>query len=209
MKHYWSSVVLAFGLIGGVGCSDTPEPAEPAADVIAGSGVQDVVVATPDAGAPVADISPEPTVPDVVVVPDVPDTIEEEDVAELLTIPDPGTMTAPMTWFDDGGYHGTPETAQVMGVVLNVPYYIQGGVDPVTGNHFFVFKTGPEETVFEVSLQDKSSQIDHVHIHDGTGLVFGPEVTPNSVTSPTRADWVLEGDKVYVLEVHSPGGGFF
>jgi len=124
-------------------------------------------------------------------------------------IPDPGTEPSPAAWYDDGGYHGIPEKAQVMGIVMAAPGYIQGGVDPDTGNHYFVFRTGPGLIEFPVSLKNKSSQIDFVHMHLGTGLVLGPEVQPIEVLSPTNAEWLLEPDTIYVLEVHSPGGGFF
>ena len=128
---------------------------------------------------------------------------------ELPSIPDPGTDFAPLRWYDDGGYHGTPETAQVMGIVLDVPHYIQGGIDPETQNHYFVFRTFEDQTEFSVDLFDKSSEIAHVHVHDGTDLLFGEEIEPISVTSPVTAEWELEGDHIYVLEVHSPVGGFF
>ena len=128
---------------------------------------------------------------------------------DLLSIPDPGDEYAPFRWYDDGGYHGTPQTAQAMGIVLEIPEYIQGGIDPETGNHFFVFRTGPDQTDFRVNLHNASSEIEHVHIHDGTGLVFGEEVEPLVVFSAVAAAWELETDTVYVLEVHSPSGGFF
>lgn len=132
-----------------------------------------------------------------------------EPPADGITIPDPGEEYAPSRWYDDGGYHGTPETAQKMGIVLDVPSYVQGGIDPETGGHFYVFKTFEDQTDFSVSLYDRSSSIESVHIHDGTGLVFGEEVPPVQVVSPTQVRWELEGDTVYVLAVYSPGGGFF
>ena len=126
-----------------------------------------------------------------------------------ITIPDPGTDYAPSRWYDDGGYHGTPETAQAMGIILDVPSYVQGGIDPETGAHYYVFKTFEDQTDFSVNLYDRSSNIESVHVHDGTGLVFGEEVPPVQVVSPTQVRWELEGDTVYVLAVRSPGGGFF
>ena len=54
----------------------------------------------------------------------------EDDGA--ITIPDPGSDYAPSRWYDDGGYHGTPETAQAMGIILDVPSYFQGVIDPET-----------------------------------------------------------------------------
>ncbi len=139
------------------------------------------------------------------------DTGAEESASteDLQSIPDPGEEYAPLRWYDDGGYHGTPETAQVMGIVLDVPQYIQGGIDPATQNHYFVFRTYEDQTEFYVDLFDKSSEIAHVHIHDGTDLLFGEEIEPISVTSPVSAEWELEGDHIYVMEVHSPIGGFF
>ena len=133
----------------------------------------------------------------------------EDTGPELASIPDPGTEAAPDRWYDDGGYHGTPETAQVMGVVTRNPSYIQGGIDPDTEHHYFVFRTGPEQDFFSVNLFDKSSNIASVHIHDGTGLVFGDEVEPDQVIKPTQASWVLQPDTVYVFVVYSPMGGFF
>ena len=134
---------------------------------------------------------------------------EDEPEEDLISIPDPGTDYAPYRWYDDGGYHGTPETAQAMGIVLEIPEYIQGGIDPETGDHFYVFRTAPSQTEFAVSLFNASSDIEYVHIHDGTGLVFGDQVPATEVISPTQAYWELNGDQVYVLEVHSPDGGFF
>ena len=64
-------------------------------------------------------------------------------------------------------------------------------------------------TEFEVSLYNKSSKIKHVHIHEGTGLVFGDEVPAKNVISNRSARWDLEPDTIYILEVHSPNGGFF
>ena len=125
------------------------------------------------------------------------------------SIPDPGEDFAPMRWYTDGAYHGTPETAQTMGVLLDVPDYIQGGIDPVTGNHYFVFKTFEDQTEFYVNLFDKTSDIDTVRIFDATGLVMGEEVEPTSVSSAVSAAWDLEGDTIYVLNVSSPTGGFF
>ena len=139
------------------------------------------------------------------------ETLEDtgEAAVDGIPIPDPGEEYAPSRWYDDGGYHGTPETAQKMGIVLDVPSYVQGGIDPETGGHFYVFKTFEDQTDFSVSLYDRSSSIESVHIHDGTGLVFGEEVPPVQVVSPTQVRWELEGDTVYVLAVYSPGGGFF
>lgn len=125
------------------------------------------------------------------------------------SIPDPGDEFAPLRWYDDGGYHGTPETAQKMGIVLDVPDYIQGGIDPETGNHYFVFRTFEDQTQFYVNLFDKTSNIDAVRIFDGTGLVVGDEVEPALVSSAVAAEWELKGDTIYVLNVSSPTGGFF
>ena len=43
------------------------------------------------------------------------DLVDDQDSEDLDSIPDPGTDYAPYRWYDDGGYHGTPQTAQVMG----------------------------------------------------------------------------------------------
>ena len=128
---------------------------------------------------------------------------------DVITIPDPGDEYAPARWYDDGGYHGTPETAQPMGIALMSPTYINGGVDPETGNIFYVFRTAPDQTSFTVNLRDKTTEIDWVHIHEGSDLIFGDEVTPVEMISPRHVEWELEGDTVYVLEVHSVTGGYF
>ena len=62
------------------------------------------------------------------------ETLEDtgEAAVDGIPIPDPGEEYAPSRWYDDGGYHGTPETAQKMGIVLDVPSYVQGGIDPET-----------------------------------------------------------------------------
>ena len=125
------------------------------------------------------------------------------------SIPDPGDDFAPMRWYTDGGYHGTPETAQTMGILLDVPDYIQGGIDPGTGNYYFVFRTFEDQTEFYVNLFDKTSNIDAVRIFDATGLEKGDEVEPISVSSAVSAEWELKGDNIYLLNVSSPTGGFF
>ena len=132
-----------------------------------------------------------------------------EDTAAVITIPDPGTEYAPDRWYDDGGSHGTPQTAQVMGVVLDSPSYLQGGIDPETGYRYFVFRTAPNVTEFIVALSDKSSKIESVKMYDGTGLIFGEKVAAKNVIGPKRKRWELNPDSVYVLEVFSPIGGFF
>ena len=128
---------------------------------------------------------------------------------EMGSIPDPGDEYAPMRWYTDGAYHGTPETAQTMGVVLDVPDYIQGGIDPGTGNYYFVFRTFEDQTEFYVNLFDKTSNIDAMRIFDATGLEKGDEVEPTSVSSAVSAEWELKGDNIYLLNVSSPTGGFF
>jgi hypothetical protein len=50
--------------------------------------------------------------------------------------------------------------------------------------------------------------LDFVHLHEGEGLVFGPEVTP-SMSTPSSGIWTVTPNTVYVLEAHAPGGGFF
>ena len=138
-----------------------------------------------------------------------PEDTASEDTAVEIAIPDPGDEYAPDRWYDDGGYHGTPETAQVMGVILDNPSYIQGGIDPATGEHYFVFKTAPNVTKFSISLYDKTSQIESTHLHLGDDLIFGEKVKASRVISPTRKTWDLDPDRIYVLKVSSSTGGFF
>jgi len=124
-------------------------------------------------------------------------------------IPDPGNKPASGTWLNDNMPHGTPETAKPEGVVTSTPFYIEGDADKQTGNFFFVFKTGPAYTSFSVLLNEVTSMIDMVHLHDGAGLIFGAEVAPAMVTSELQKTWTVQPNHVYVLEIHSPGGGFF
>lgn len=126
-----------------------------------------------------------------------------------MSIPDPGNQMASTTWFDDNLPHGTPQTAKPEGVVTQNPVYIEGDVDPITGAYFYVFLTGPMFTMFSINLNEISTNIDFVHIHDGTGLMFGAEIMPSMFTSPLIQTWTLQPNTIYVLEIHSPGGGFF
>ena len=112
-------------------------------------------------------------------------------------------------WLDDGAAHTTPETAKVEGVVTEPVVYLEGQIDPAAGVYFFSFCTGPSFTTFDMVLYANDAQIDFVHVHDATGLVFGPEVPPATMTSPTEQSWTLSPDTPYVLEIHAPGGGFF
>lgn len=147
-------------------------------------------------------VEPDPTPTD--------DDDDDDDAVEVIEIPDPGEDIAPDRWYDDGEDHEIPQNAQVMGVVIATPQYIQGVIDATTQNRYYVFKTGPEQTEFQVRLAERNGEIEWVHIHDGTDLVFGALVEPSDEWSPTQVNWELDTDTVYVLEVHTvDGGGFF
>jgi hypothetical protein len=116
---------------------------------------------------------------------------------------------ADTTWFDDNMPHTTPETAKVEGVVTEQVVYLEGTIAAVAGVYFYSFCTGPAFTQFDMLLFANDAVIDFVHLHDATGLVFGPEVPPSMMASPENQSWPVQPNTPYVLEVHAPGGGFF
>lgn len=136
------------------------------------------------------------------------------------TIPDPGNETdrwAPQGMINIPAGHGTPETAWQVGTVTEDPWYIGGTLDPVTGSAFWVFRTGPGITQISLPLRGLGvPMIDFVHLHDGDGLVFGAEITPDAYTvgmdggrPSIDATWTVVPDRVYVIEVHGVEGVFF
>ncbi len=138
-------------------------------------------------------------------------------VLDALTgaaIPDPGTMAAPPFWEAPDGCCGTPTTALALGVVSEADQpYVQGNA--IGGTHvFYVFRAGPALTVVTLELNEggpsgtEIASIEHVHLHTGTGLVFGPLVTP-SQASNLGGSWAVEPGGIYVLEVATASGGFF
>jgi len=131
-----------------------------------------------------------------------------------ITIPDPGNGVA--EWIVPGtspammaADMSTPDTAFPVGVVRSSPGYLQAWSGP-NGDAFFVFRTGPMFTDFRVAGVHgvPTGDPDFIHVHDGAGLVFGPEIMPVTST-PSSGRWTLEADHVYVLEIHFPGGTFF
>jgi hypothetical protein len=125
------------------------------------------------------------------------------DTGMLRTIPDPGTEMADWGLSIGAVCCNSPETAYQNGVVTSNPGYVQGDID-ASGDFFYVFRAGPALT--ELTWPDLG--FDKVHIHDGTGLVFGPEV-PKTAGADGTGTWTLIPDTIYVLELHSPFSGFF
>jgi hypothetical protein len=106
--------------------------------------------------------------------------------------------------------HGAPSRALPVGVVASSPVYVGDAVDATTGAAFFVFKTGPAFTTFNVNLTASMGTVDFAHVHDGAGLMFGGEIAPRlPPVAGFSHSWVLQTNHVYLLEVHMVGGRLF
>lgn len=124
-------------------------------------------------------------------------------------IPYPGDFPADtMQWYPPFESNGTPATAYPVGVVNQEYTYIACYVDEGQ-MAFFVFRAGPALTQFSVDLAGTppESTVDFVHLHDGTGLIFGDEIPPITSTS-NSGTWATIPDNIYVLEFHTIGAGF-
>ncbi len=129
-------------------------------------------------------------------------------------IPDPGGTAAPPSWEAPDGCCGTPETALPLGVVSNADQpYVQGNA--VDGTHvFYVFRAGPALSEVRLELNEggpsgtQIASIEHVHLHTGAGLSFGPLIDP-AMASNLGGTWAVEPGGIYVLEVATASGGFF
>lgn len=138
------------------------------------------------------------------------DTDSDSDSDSDIPIPDPGD--GPADW--GNGYGDgpgcTPDDARPVGVATDSPGYLEGTLCDGTGDGFYVFRTGPAMTELTVSLFPGGGgmEIDYVHLHDGAGGVFGPEIEATEST-PTGGTWPVAPDSVYVLEIHGTAGGFF
>jgi hypothetical protein len=130
----------------------------------------------------------------------------ELDAGPPISVPDPGAST------DDWGFSvndpccETPGTAYPVGVVTMDPGYVQGNIDANTLDFFYVFRAGPSLT--ELTWTGAGVPLDSVDLHDATGLVFGPLVTPIE-SMPARGRWAVTPNGVYVLHLHATSGGFF
>ena len=97
----------------------------------------------------------------------------------------------------------TPQTAFIGGV-LNTHYGYAGGVPDANATaNFFVFKAGAALTA--VSFDEGGGNVTGWHLHDGTGLVFGPIITPD--TNQPYSTWTVTPGNIYVLEVQLNGAG--
>jgi hypothetical protein len=124
-------------------------------------------------------------------------------------IPYPGDFPAATDqWYPPFESNGTPATAYPVGVVNQESTYIACYVDEGQ-MAFFVFRAGPALTQFSVDLAGTppESTVDFVHLHDGTDLMFGPEIPPITSTS-NSGTWATIPDNIYVLEFHTIGAGF-
>lgn len=134
------------------------------------------------------------------------DAADDDDSVELPTIPDPGD--AMDDWgndeWDDGGDPCcvTPETAYPVGTVTMDAGYIQGVFDSEF-RFFYVFRADTDLSEFTFPLYFES-----VHLHDGSGLLFGDEITP-SAEEEFSVTWPVEGGGIYVVELRSDYEGFF
>jgi hypothetical protein len=109
-------------------------------------------------------------------------------------------------WGDVPAGHGTPATAWQVGIVTQNGY-VGGTLDPVTRNLFWVLQAGPAFTTLSVQL---GAGFEYLHLHDGTGLMFGAQLAPATYDIATgQASWTLTPGRIYVLEARGPGGFFF
>lgn len=124
-------------------------------------------------------------------------------------IPYPGDFPADTTqWYPPFESNGTPATAFPVGVVSQESTYIAVYVD--SGQMaFFVFRAGPALTQISVDLAGTAPEatVDFVHLHDGTGLMFGAEIPP-IVSTSNSGTWATIPGTIYVLEIHTIGAGF-
>ncbi len=181
---------------------DRPQRAADAAPVRADanppSAADAATPASADASAPVvADASPASD-PDAGPSPDAPPT-------GAITIPDPGT--GPADWQMDYHENFTPGDAFPVGIVTDNYPYILAYIEPTSGDVFYVFRTGPTFTRLDIDLWGNKADVLAMHVHEGTGLVFGAEV-PDDKPEILLGGWNLQADTVYVLEIHTAGGGF-
>ncbi|MEE9384351.1 MAG: hypothetical protein V3V08_13185, partial [Nannocystaceae bacterium] len=119
-------------------------------------------------------------------------------------IPEPGTGTD--SWSSDGS-NGTPGTAWQVGVATQLWPYIEG-VPGEDGNAYFVFEAGPGYTQIQLEIVGGPENPEFVHIHAGSGGIFGAEVTADT-TTPKGGSWTVVPGELYVLEVKMTGAGFF
>lgn len=134
------------------------------------------------------------------------DTGSSEDAGstgEALPIPDPGQE---MDAWQSQGEIGTPGTAWPVGVATQEVPYVEG-VSAEDGNAFFVFEAGPALTSLDIQVFGGADP-EVIHLHDGTGLTFGPEIPPDSMGA-SQATFSTVPGQVYVLELTFPGAGFF
>jgi hypothetical protein len=122
-----------------------------------------------------------------------------------IPIPDPGTGEA--DWQCDYEGNFTPQTAFRVGVVTETMPYILAYIEQTTGDVFYVFRTGPDFTRLDVDLWGNKADVTAMHLHQGTGLVFGAMV-PDTRPEILLGGWDLTADTVYVLEINTAGGGF-
>lgn len=122
-----------------------------------------------------------------------------------VTIPDPGEGSD--AWQSMGDIT-TPEMAWRVGVATQNFPYVEGTAGD-TGQGFFVFRAGPKLTELSVfATPNDAGVLTSMHIHDGTGLVFGDEIAADTLDMD-GGTWTLIPGNVYVLEVVYPGAGFF
>ena len=125
------------------------------------------------------------------------------DAPPPISIPDPSVGTGD-NWFADTNPHSTPETAWPVGVATFDADYIEGMGD-ASGAFFYVFQAGPTMTSFSLS---NVFEFTGFHLHEGSGLVFGAEITPTT-SAADSATWPVTANSIYVLEMAGGPTGFF
>lgn len=120
-------------------------------------------------------------------------------------LPDPGTAVD--NWSSpQGGDVGTTAQAWKVGTATQPSPYVQASLSPTTGSAFFVFTAGESLTQLSVTLT--GSGYTAIHLHDGTGLVFGAKLDATT-SGPTSGTWNVTPKTIYALEVVGPNSQFF
>lgn len=133
------------------------------------------------------------------------DTTGADTTGGGMAIPDPGAGAEDWTAMGD---IGAPGVAWQVGIAVNPFPYVEGTTS-ADGNAFYVFEAGPALTQLNIFLNGvRTGDPDFVHLHDGTGLIFGDEIPPDEVNA-IGGVWTVVPGNIYVLEIHFPGAGFF
>lgn len=127
-------------------------------------------------------------------------------------LPDPGSAMDSWTVANSsptpgsGVDVGKPSSAWKVGTATQAAPYVQANLSPTTGSAFYVFTAGPALT--EITIALTGSGYTAIHLHDGSGLVFGDKIEATS-GGPTSGTWTVVPSNIYAVEIVGPNGQFF